>query len=198
MEPLQIILIVLAVAGIWALVELAVSLRRARTTMGSLDKTVDELNETIAEAKPVISKLDGALDELQPALTRVDPLLESATVAVDALSANLVEVEAVVRDVSAVTGAAATAGNAVSGITDSATEAVQRFLGRRKGAPADPERTLEAAADGADAVDESAQDDVRHEDAAAEVEAAPSRYYTYDAPAAAAETPEPAQEGDHE
>ena len=196
MEPLQIILIVLAVAGIWALVELAVSLRRARTTMGSLDKTVDELNETIAEAKPVISKLDGALDELQPALTRVDPLLESATVAVVALSANLVEVEAVVRDVSAVTGAAATAGNAVSGITDSATEAVQRFLGRRKGAPADPERTLEAAEDASDIAGEASQDDVAQEEAIAEA-AAPSRYYTYDVPAAA-EAPEPVQEGDHE
>lgn len=196
MEPLQIILIVLAVAGIWALVELAVSLRRARTTMGSLDKTVDELNETIAEAKPVISKLDGALDELQPALTRVDPLLESATVAVDALSANLVEVEAVVRDVSAVTGAAATAGNAVSGITDSATEAVHRFLGRRKGAPAEPERTLEAP-DAADGAGEPVHDDAAQQDAAPEADAAPSRYYTYDA-TEATETSKQAGEGDHE
>lgn len=133
MEPLQIILIVLALAGIWAVAELAIALRRARTTMGRVDRAVDGLNEAIAETRPVIAKLDGALDDLQPAMSRVEPLLESANVAVDALSANLVEVEAVVRDVSQISGAAASAGSAVSDAAGSASDAVQRLLGRVRG-----------------------------------------------------------------
>ena len=144
MEPLQILLIVLVVAGIWLVVELAVTARRARRTMDEVDKTVSELNETLAETRPVVAKLDGAVDELQPAIAKIDPLLASANVAVDALSANLVEIEGVVRDVSTVTGAAASAGNAVSGVADSASEAARKLLGKIKGGN-QQERALEAA-----------------------------------------------------
>ena len=119
MDPLHILLALLVIAGIWALIELALTIRRARTTVDSLDKTMGEVNDMLAETRPVVAKLDGAIDELQPALTQVEPLLKSANVAVDALTSNLIEVEAVVRDVSAVTGAAANAGNAVSGVADS-------------------------------------------------------------------------------
>ena len=145
MEPLQILVIVLVVAGIWLVAELAITARRARRTMAEVDKTVAELNETLAETRPVVAKLDGAVDELQPAIAKVEPLLSSANVAVDALSANLVEIEGVVRDVSAVTGAAASAGNAVSGVADSASEAARKLLGKFKSSPDAGERTLEAA-----------------------------------------------------
>lgn len=132
MEPLQIVLIVLALAGVWALVELALVLRRARGTVDALDKTVTELNGTLEEARPVVAKLDGVVDELQPALTQVEPLLKQANVAVEALSADLIEVNGVLRDVSQVTGAAGAASGAVSGIADAASEKVQRFFNRGK------------------------------------------------------------------
>ena len=99
MDPLQIVLIVVCVAAVWALIEIALLARKGRTSVQTLDSAVSEINETLAEAKPVIAKLDDTLEELQPAVQRVEPLLASANVAVDALSANLVEVEAVVRDV---------------------------------------------------------------------------------------------------
>lgn len=179
MEPLQIVLIVLVIAGVWLVVELALTARRARRTMDEVDKTVAELNETLAETRPVVAKLDGAVDDLQPALAKVDPLLTSANVAVDALSANLIEVEGVVRDVSAITGAAASAGNAVSGVADSASEAARKLLGKLKPSPAGEERTLEAPSSPSlegeqDAGAEAAQAD----DAEEPVQ---GKYYTYDA-----------------
>lgn len=179
MEPLQILLIVLIVAAIWAVVELALTIRRARASVDSLDKTVGEVNEMIAEARPVVAKLDGAIDDLQPALVQVEPLLKSANVAVDALTSDLVEIEAVVRDVSSVTGAAASAGNAVSGVADSASEAVQRLFGKRKAA-GDAARALTGAEGGA-----PADPDPVDEPAPAGDESAPAapRYYTYDADA---------------
>ena len=70
MSPIQIALLLLAVAGVWAIVELALTLRKTRTVVDSLDKTVTDLNNTIAEAQPVVAKLDGAVDELTPALAR--------------------------------------------------------------------------------------------------------------------------------
>lgn len=176
MDPLHILLVLLVIAGIWAVIELALTIRRARTTVDSLDKTMGEVNDMLAETRPVVAKLDGAIDELQPALTQVEPLLKSANVAVDALTSNLIEVEAVVRDVSTVTGAAANAGNAVSGVADSASEAVQKLLGKFKPGSPDPERALNEGADSSrEAVLTSAP-----EDAPAEAPAPAPRYYTYD------------------
>lgn len=176
MDPLHILLVLLVIAGIWAVIELALTIRRARTTVDSLDKTMGEVNDMLAETRPVVAKLDGAIDELQPALTQVEPLLKSANVAVDALTSNLIEVEAVVRDVSAVTGAAANAGNAVSGVADSASEAVQKLLGKFKPGSPDPERALNEGADSSrEAVLTSAP-----EDAPTEAPAPAPRYYTYD------------------
>ncbi len=176
MDPLHILLVLLVIAGIWAVIELALTIRRARTTVDSLDKTMGEVNDMLAETRPVVAKLDGAIDELQPALTQVEPLLKSANVAVDALTSNLIEVEAVVRDVSTVTGAAANAGNAVSGVADSASEAVQKLLGKFKPGSPDPERALNEGSDSSrEAVSTSAP-----EDAPAEAPAPAPRYYTYD------------------
>ena len=80
------------------------------------------------------------------------------------------------RDVSTVTGAAANAGNAVSGVADSASEAVQKLLGKFKPGSPDPERALNEGSDSSrEAVSTSAP-----EDAPAEVPAPAPRYYTYD------------------
>lgn len=148
MDYMQIVLILLALAGVWAVVELALTIRKTRKVAGSLDKTIDQLNNTIAEAQPIVSKLDGAVDELGPALTQIDPLLKSATTAVDALTSDLVEIEGVVRDVSSVSGAAADASNVVTGITSSASDAVQRLLGKKNNKnAASSDRALETPSD---------------------------------------------------
>lgn len=147
MSPIQIALLVLAIAGVWAIVELALTLRKTRNVVDSLDKTVNDLNNTLAEAQPVVAKLDGAVDELTPALAQMEPLLKSSKTAVDALTSNLVEVEAVVRDISEVTGSMAEASNAVSSVTDSAAGAVQKLFNKVKAPAADAERKLSTAAE---------------------------------------------------
>lgn len=186
MDPLHIVLILLAIAAIWAVAELAVTLRRARGTVESVDRTLGELDRTLAEARPVMAKLDDALDELQPALGQVEPLLKQGSIAVEALSADLIEVNGVLRDVSAVTSDMQTATGAVSGIASAATEKVSRLLGRRGPAPQD--RALDDRTSGAD----DAEEPEGLEGDAAEVpevpvaDPAPERgYYTYGAAAGA-------------
>lgn len=183
MSPIQIALLVLAVAGVWAVVELALTLRKTRTVVDSLDKTVSDLNNTLAEAQPVVAKLDGAVDELTPALAQVEPLLKSSKTAVDALTSNLVEVEAVVRDISEVTGSVAEASNAVSSVTDSAAGAVQKLFNKVKAPTADADRKLAAAEAEqptervliGEAEDEAADG----ADVAQKPAAKPAQYYTY-------------------
>lgn len=184
MSPIQIALLVLAIAGVWAIVELALTLRKTRNAVDSLDKTVSVLNNTIAEAQPVVAKLDGAVDELTPALAQVEPLLKSSKTAVDALTSNLVEVEAVVRDISEVTGSMAEASNAVSSVTDSAAGAVQKLFNKVKTPAADAERKLSAAEEAeqptervliGEAGDEVAEGDDDGQKPAGK----PTQYYTY-------------------
>ena len=183
MSPIQIALLVLAVASVWAVVELALTLRKTRTVVDSLDKTVSDLNNTLAEAQPVVAKLDGAVDELTPALAQVEPLLKSSKTAVDALTSNLVEVEAVVRDISEVTGSVAEASNTVSSVTDSAAGAVQKLFNKVKAPAADADRKLAAAEAEqptervliGEAEDEAADG----ADVAQKPAAKPAQYYTY-------------------
>ena len=183
MEPLQIVLVVLALAGVWALIELALVLRRARGTVDALDKTVAELNGTLEEARRVVAKLDGVVDELQPAISQVEPLLKQADIAVEALSADLVEVNGVLRDVSQVTGAAGAASGAVSGIADAASEKVQKLFGRARRAdkPDATDRALEDAAPVETPVDEAAgasEEPLQGTETAVPDDAA-RQYYTY-------------------
>lgn len=185
MDPMQIVLVILALAGVWAVVELALVLRRTRGVIASLDKTVEQVASTIEEARPVVAKLDGVVDELQPAVAQIEPLLKQATVAVETLSADLVEVNGVLRDVSAVSGAASSASNAVTGIVDGATEKVHKlFVKPRKAEPAPASPVLTDASEPVAEASDNAQAPLAEEEA----ETAPRQYFTY----------APAEESDHE
>lgn len=173
MEPMQIVLTVLAAAGVWAVVELALTLRRARGIVDSIDKAADRLADTIEEARPMVAKLDGVVDELQPVIGQIEPLLKQAQVAVEALSADLIEVNGVLRDVSTVSGAASSASNAVSGIADAASEKVQRLFGKGpRGAVDRADRALVGSPCAEDEGD-------RPERVSSDVSSEPRQYYTY-------------------
>lgn len=178
MEPMQIVLVVLALVGVWAVAELALTLRRARDVVASLDKTVEQVNSTIEEARPVVAKLDGVVDELQPAVAQVEPLLKQATVAVEALSADLIEVNGVLRDVSAVSGAASSASNAVTEFADAASGKVQRLLNRGHKAAA-PKAVKPAPVHDDEPVAQSAVQPAEAPAPEAEPQSEPRIYFTY-------------------
>ena len=200
---LAVALIVLVVVGIWAVVELALVLRRARGAVDTVERTVENVDEAVGEIRPVIAKLDSTLDDLSPAVAEVEPLIKRGNVALEALSADLIEVNGVLRDVSNVTGAASNVTEAVAGVGEAASGAVSRLLGRTR--PSDPHRTLEASeknADGSADTGEPAAAAAQEEQSSAEpVEHAadekggddlrePARYFTYgDADAAATASP---------
>ena len=56
MSPIQIALLLLAVAGVWAIAELALTLRKTRNVVDSLDKTVNDLSAAFAAAGIVRTK----------------------------------------------------------------------------------------------------------------------------------------------
>lgn len=121
MEPMTIALIVLVIAGIWAVVELALTIRQTRKSVSEL---ADSVNDTIGEVRPAIAKLDGAIDELQPAVKQIEPILEKTSTAVDLINVDLVRVEGILSDVNSVTGTGARVTDAVSGAVEHAASGV--------------------------------------------------------------------------
>ena len=109
LDPMTIALIVLVIAGVWAVVELALTLRQTRKSVSEL---TDSVNETIADIRPVVAKLDGVADELPAAAKQIEPILEKASTTVDLINVDLVRVEGIL---SAVSGAVESVATGVAG-----------------------------------------------------------------------------------
>ena len=130
LDPLQIVLVILVLAAVWAVVELALTLRHARASVDEVTRTA---NETIEQAQPVIAKLDGVMDDLQPAIRQVDPLVERVGDAVDSANESLGRVNGILGDVSSVSSTAADVTDMVNGVATSAAAGVTNVINRISG-----------------------------------------------------------------
>lgn len=129
---IQIALVVLVVAGVWAVVEIALTMRTARR---EVEQITTSAREVVEQAQPVVAKLDGIMDELEPAVKRVTPLLEKTEVAVGEATGSLDRLNAILDDVSSVSGAASSVTGAVKGVAESAAAGVAGVVSRLKGGP---------------------------------------------------------------
>lgn len=120
MDPLTIMLIVLSVAAIWAAVEVALTLRKVRS---SLDEVSHSATEAIDQATPIIAKLDGVVDDLQPTLREVPTLVEKLEVTIDSANVSLDKVNGILGDVNSATHGVAGVGESASRIVNTATSA---------------------------------------------------------------------------
>jgi uncharacterized protein YoxC len=140
MDVLHIVLVVLVVAGIWVLVELALVVRKTRSTVGQLSNQVSEIarnaNDTIEQLQPMLDKVDGMMTDLEPAVEQVQPLLEKTGVAIDMVTVDLASVNDILVEVSSVTDTASNVTSAVSKAANSAVSGVagvvEKFTGGGK------------------------------------------------------------------
>ena len=130
MNYLDIALVVLALVGIWAVIEVALTVRGARK---SIDKVTSTANEVIAQTQPIVAKLDGMVDELQPAAKDVPALMEKANTALDSANESLTSVNAILDDVASVSGTAAGVTEVVNGAVSGAASAVAGVVGKIAG-----------------------------------------------------------------
>ena len=165
MDYLYIALIVLVLFGVWAVVEVALTMRSARK---SIDKITTSASEVIEQAQPIVAKLDGVVDELEPAAKEAVPLLKKAEVSLDSANVSLERVNGILEDVSSVSGTASTVTGAVNRAAETAVSGVASVVSRLKGGVSG-ERV--ARLEGADAA-EPAHDEPADEPA-------PQRYVEY-------------------
>lgn len=144
MDALHIALIVLVAVGIWAVVELAITLRKTRSTVDNLDKETNDLikevsevttnaNESIMQLQPIIQKVDGMVTDLEPAVKKVDPLLDKTSTAIDMVTVDLASVNDILVDVSSVTDTATNVTSTVSKAANSAVSGVAGVVGKFTG-----------------------------------------------------------------
>lgn len=186
MDVLRIALVLLAAAGIWAVVELALTFRKTRDTVDELTKQVGDItasaNETIGQVQPIIQKVDGMVTDLEPAVKQVEPLLEKATTAVDVVTVDLASVNDILVDVSSVTDTATNVTTTVSKAANSAVSGVAGVVGKFTGGGKSKRRRRKLAEKtGHDAAEASVEIESVHEEEAQQEPDQPKTYYTYDA-----------------
>ncbi len=127
---LTVALVVLVAALVWLVVELVLTVRKARPCVDAFKKAADDLGPVIASAgeaveqvKPVIEKLDGVVAQAQPAVVQVEPVLQQTAAAIGALSGDLERLDAILGDVSRATNMA---GNAATAVNDAAGSIASR------------------------------------------------------------------------
>ena len=145
MDYLQIALVVLAVVGVWAVVEVALTLR---TTRKSITEITLSANNTIEQIQPVISKIDGMVDELDPTIKQLPALMQKVDEAAENANTSLESLNVVLGDVATVSGAAsavtATVSKAASDAVTGVVESVSK-LGTGLGGSLNPSKLAEVA-----------------------------------------------------
>ncbi len=134
MDILYIVLIVLVLAGTWAIIELAITMHKTRADLDNIVKQVNDVaentNEALEQVQPIITKVDGMLGDLEPAVQKVDPLLEKTNTALDVATVDLASLNDILVDVSAVTDTASNVTSTVSKATNSAVSGVAGVVGK--------------------------------------------------------------------
>jgi len=134
--PLNIALILLAIAGIWAIVELAMTLRKARA---SIDDLLHTTNDTLEQVQPIIGKVDGLMDDIQP---EVAPLMENLNSVLGESNTTVTRVNEILGDVSSVSDAASSFTTNVKAAADGTVGAAVSAVGRLVGIAAPAPNTL--------------------------------------------------------
>ena len=111
---LPIVYIVVGAGLIWFIVELALTVRKARTTVGEVQ---EQLEPTLGNVKKIT-------DDITPVTGRIEPLVDRVALTVDAANLEIMRVDQILEDVSQVTGSVTKTMDAVGSITNAPIDLV--------------------------------------------------------------------------
>lgn len=107
---LTCVFIVVGLALIWFLVELALTIRKVRSTVDDLEPTLDNVEKMVTE--------------LQPTIKKVDPLMDRVTLTVDSVNLELMRVDGILENVTNITGGVSKTVDAVDSVTSAPIDIV--------------------------------------------------------------------------
>ena len=104
---LPVVYVVVGIALVWVLVELVMTLRKARTTVDAIQKQVEptlvNVERLTGELEPVVENVKQITEQIQPAIGKVDPLVERVSLTVDAVNLEMMRVDQILEDVTQIT-----------------------------------------------------------------------------------------------
>lgn len=147
-ELVPIFLIVLLSVAIWAVVELALTFRRTRSTVMNANEAVDTTRELIASVQstlePTLARIDPMVEQIQPAAARIDPMVEHVQLTIDAANLEIMRLDQILDDISKVSGIAGKTATSVDTITSAPAELITSAVERLRGTAKDASRQMAA------------------------------------------------------
>lgn len=121
---LPIVYTIVGAALIWLLVEVVMTVRKAR-------KTVDEVQKQI---EPTLVHVENITAAVEPIVAKVDPLVERVSLTVDAANLEIMRVDQILEDVGEITDSVSSAVNAVDAVASAPMEIVNNVTSRVRNA----------------------------------------------------------------
>ena len=105
---------IVGVVFLWLVIELALTVRRTRTSLKNVEDKVDQ----------VVKDVDEISTEILPAIKKVDPLMDRLSLTVDAANLEIMRLDEILEDVSTMTNAASKATKQIETVTNAPIELV--------------------------------------------------------------------------
>lgn len=104
---LCVVLVVVGAAIVWLIVELALTVRRTRSSV----------THVVTQIEPTIANVEKISNDIQPIIQKVDPLMERVSLTVDAANLEMMRVDEILEDVGNITGSVSKTVGAVDTVT---------------------------------------------------------------------------------
>lgn len=104
---LCVVLVVIGAAVVWLVVELALTVRRARSSV----------NKVVTQIEPTIANVEKISNDIQPIIQKVDPLVDRVSLTVDAANLEMMRIDEILEDVGSITGSVSKTVGAVDTVT---------------------------------------------------------------------------------
>lgn len=125
---LPVVYVAVGVFLLWLIVELALTMRRARKTVVEVQKQVEPVIANVeritTELEPAVQNVKAITAQLEPSIAKVDPLLDRVTLTVDAANLEIMRVDQILEDVTQVTGSITNTLDTVDAVTNAPLELV--------------------------------------------------------------------------
>lgn len=127
MDVNSILTAVLIVAGVVALIALAL-------LFFELVKTVKVAREKVEQLDTTLKNVEDMTTSIAPAMTKVDPMMDRVTLMLDSVNLEMMRVDQILEDISQITDTASSATTAVDSIASAPVKAVSNVATRFKSA----------------------------------------------------------------
>ena len=119
--------IILCLAGSWALVALAYLLttlvKAVKETMLKVDPLIDDARNLTATAKTMV-------EQVKPAVEKVEPIMDRATLTMDAVNLEIMRADQIMEDINSVTTQLSKAADSLDAVASAPLDLLSKFTGK--------------------------------------------------------------------